>query len=85
MTARKEFDAALLKLAADGRRPPCGELDDHYLWTSDEPAERAIAAKQCAGCPVIKECAATADAAAEKWHVWGGKDRTTKPRKARAA
>lgn len=79
MSARDDLDRALLDLAADGRRPRCGEPADHLLWTSESADERARAAGLCVGCPVLQECAQ----AAEEEHalfVWGGVDHGSRPR-----
>lgn len=79
MSAREALDRALLDLAADGRRPRCGEPATHHLWTSESADERARAAALCVGCPVLQPCAQ----AAEEEHalfVWAGVDHGTRPR-----
>lgn len=78
MSAREALDRALLDLAADGRRPRCGEPADHLLWTSEKPDERARAAALCVGCPVLQECALAAEEEGELF-VWAGVDRGTRP------
>lgn len=75
MTARDRLDRALLDLAADGRRPRCGEPDDHGLWTSDDRAERARAARLCAACPILRACAEAAEEERDTWTTRGGVDR----------
>lgn len=78
MTARDTLDRALLDLAADGRRPRCGEPADHLLWTSESADERARAAALCAGCPVLQPCARAAEEEHELF-VWAGVDYGTRP------
>ena len=78
MSARDDLDRALLDLAADGRRPRCGEPADHLWWTSEEADERARAAGLCVGCPVLQECALAAEEEGELF-VWAGVDRGTRP------
>lgn len=78
-TARDQLTLALVQLAADGGRPPCGEYGGHELWTSDDAEDRAIAAARCLDCPILTECRAAADEHDERWHVWhvwAGIDRT---------
>jgi len=52
---------------------------NHAWWTSDDPEEREAATNRCAPCPVIGLCAAYADAAREKFHVWASVDRGQRP------
>lgn len=78
MTARDTLDRALLDLAADGRRPRCGEPADHLFWTSEKADERARAAALCDACPVLQECALAAEEEHELF-VWGGVDHGTRP------
>lgn len=84
MSARDALDRALLDLATEGRRPRCGEPDDHGLWVSDDHEDRARAARRCHGCPVLTECGAAADEERDVWTVRGGIDRRPS-RTARAA
>lgn len=65
--------AARLAAALDEVRPPCHDDD---RWTSDSPDDRARAAELCAGCAVLVPCGTFADAADERFHVWGGVDRS---------
>lgn len=77
MTAAQEkLTLALVRLAAEGCRPPCGDYNGHELWTSDSPEDRALAVERCQGCPLIRECHQAAEERGERWHVWGGFDRT---------
>lgn len=80
MSAREALDRALLDLAADRRRPRCGEPADHLLWTSEKTDERARAAALCVGCPVLRQCADAAEEEAELF-VWAGVDRGVRPPK----
>lgn len=80
MSAREALDRALLDLAADGRRPRCGEPATHHLWTSEKADERARAAALCVGCPVLRQCAHAAEEEHELF-VWGGVDRGVRPPK----
>ena len=80
MSARADLDRALLDLAAEGRRPRCAEPGDHHMWTSDDHDERARAARLCAGCPVLRECALSAEDERDAWTVRGGVDRRPNPR-----
>ena len=75
-TAAEALTRALVDLAAHGRRPRCGEPGGHELWCSDDPTDRALAARWCAGCAVLVECAAAADEHGERFGVFGGTDRT---------
>lgn len=67
---------ALLTLASRGERPRCGDPLTHDYWLSEDPAERALAATWCGGCPVLTECRDAATANGEKFGVWGGIDQT---------
>jgi hypothetical protein len=67
----------LLELAQRGDRPRCADPITHIMWTSESPADRAIAAQWCNGCVVIVECGEAAEERGEKWGVWSGVDRST--------
>ena len=84
MTARDRLDAALVHLAAQGQRPPCGQPWAGGLWTSDDKADREHAARLCRSCPALDPCRDAADEGDERHHVWGGIDRTRAPGKKRA-
>lgn len=72
--------AALDRLADDGRAPVCQQRPDQ--WSDDaRPHARRDAAEGCTFCPALHPCAAFAEAAAEKHHIWGGIDRATRPTK----
>ena len=85
MTAAERLTRCLVDLATEGRRPRCGEPGGHELWCSDDPDDRAQAARWCAGCPVLDECAAAADEHDERFGVFGGTDRTLPPAKRKSA
>ena len=74
--ASAQLTRALINLAAAGLRTHCSDVALSELWVSDHEAERAEAVRLCHGCPVIIECRQAADARAERWHVWGGRDYT---------
>ncbi|BAK36062.1 hypothetical protein MLP_30480 [Microlunatus phosphovorus NM-1] len=80
-TAREQLTLALVQLAADGRRPPCGDYGAHDVWLSDDPDIRALAADWCTGCPVREQCHNAAEAGDEKFGVWAGIDRTPPKRR----
>jgi len=59
--ASDRLTTALVKMATEGRRPPCaGSGSDS--WLSNDWREREAAAVACGGCPVLDAC----DAAAEE-------------------
>lgn len=71
MTGREWVD---LREALVGVRTPC-QSSDAEAWWSDDRATLAIAADACGLCPVLWQCRAYADAAGERWGVWGGQVR----------
>lgn len=79
MTAAGQLTRALVVLAAEGRRPRCGEPGGHELWCSDDADDRALAARRCAGCEVLIQCGNAANEHDERHGVWGGTDRTRPP------
>jgi hypothetical protein len=83
--ARTALDRALDRLARTDQRTPCQHPDTSQRWTSERDIERQLAAKACHGCPVLQLCSDAADARDEHWYVWGGRDRTRKPRASRKA
>ena len=74
MTASDALTMALLNLAEQGLRTHCSDPGTSELWTSDHEGERVEAVRLCVGCPLLDECRQA------RWHVWGGKDYTRKPR-----
>jgi hypothetical protein len=81
-TARLASDRltiALLNSAVRGERPHCSDVETHHYWTSEHPAERALAALACRGCPVGRQCGEAAEANDERWGVWNGVDRSVRP------
>ena len=76
MATGRALTSALVRLASDGRRPPCGDWGDGNPWVSDDSRERAQAALWCRGCPVLAECGEAAEEADERFGVWAGVDRT---------
>ena len=75
--------AAVAQAHDDGRRTPC--LRDPAPYLSDDYRERREAANACVGCSVLDECAAYADVAGERHHVWGGRDRGPRSKGPRGA
>lgn len=73
-TAADALTRALIRLAEAGSRPRCGEPDAHLMWLSEDSEDRAQAARWCAGCSVLAECAAAATELKATWGVWAGRD-----------
>lgn len=62
------LDAALLATADRGEQVPCGGRWDEF--TADDVNVRRVAARACAGCPVLVACRALLPFV---WHgVWAG-------------
>lgn len=70
--ARLALDAALDRLAEDGRLTPCQA--DPNAWTSENYRDRQAAIEACAFCPVRSPCGVFAKANKEPAAVWGGID-----------
>jgi hypothetical protein len=79
MTATDGLNRALLSLAAAGDPPRCSDPITRELWTAEHAAHRAIAVKWCKGCPVLELCSQAAEERGERFGVWGGVDRATRP------
>jgi hypothetical protein len=77
-TATQQLHLKLVSLAKQKLYPNCAT--DSHLWLSDFEAERAEAVRRCGGCVVLLECDAAADEHGEKYYVFGGRDRTRKPK-----
>lgn len=74
--SRRRLDDALAVEARMGRLTPCQREPEVFTADGhDAASQRAEAARRCHSCPVLTECAEYADAADERWHVWGGTDR----------
>jgi hypothetical protein len=69
--ASDRLTQALITMAAKGLRPNCSDPGSHWMWLSEHPQERALAALMCGGCPVIAECDAAAEANDERHGVAG--------------
>lgn len=82
MTATEVLTHALARLELAGRTWPCRNRPE---WLSDSAEDRAEAAEACQPCPALTECAAAAQEAREKWHVWGGVDFAAKPKRRKTA
>ncbi|GAB3758775.1 hypothetical protein GCM10027599_26620 [Yimella radicis] len=74
MTAAEALTCALARLTDAGTLPRCGEPGAHELWLSEDAEDRAQAARWCAGCPVLAECAAAADELKACFGVWAARD-----------
>jgi hypothetical protein len=84
-TATAKLNTALITLASQGSRPRCADPVDHQLWTSEDQQDRDTAATWCNGCQVLVLCHQAADERDERWGVWGGRDRSARPGRKRAA
>lgn len=79
-TAREHLDRALVDLAANGRRPLCGDYrGDDNPWLSDDHTQRAWAAQACQLCPLLDLCADAAAETGDRFGVWGGRDHSPRP------
>jgi hypothetical protein len=85
MTATQQLNRRLITLAATGNRPRCSDPVDHALWTSDEPRDRATAARWCKGREVLTLCHQAAIEQDTRFGVWGGRDLTVRPGRKKAA
>lgn len=77
--AHAELGRAVTVLADQNIRTPCQGEDSHF-WFSESTEDRTEAARRCAPCPILDLCNTTAKVARERWGVWGGRDRTPKPK-----
>lgn len=75
MNAQERLTHRLVLLAAEGRRPRCGDYGAAELFTSEDHRLRAIAARWCAGCPAFTECDEAATENHETFGIWAGRDR----------
>jgi hypothetical protein len=71
---------ALLDLKARGLRAHCQDVVIGGWWLSEDEGERAKAVLRCGGCPVFAPCGEAARVRNERFGVWGGRDRTRRPR-----
>ena len=83
--ATDRLTGALLAMAARGERTHCSDPAIHYLWLSEHDNERVVAVMLCDHCPVLQVCRDTAEQRDERWGVWGGKDRSIRPGRKKAA
>jgi hypothetical protein len=81
--ASDRLNRALLTIASQGLRTHCSDPGIHDYWTSDSDAERAVAVMLCDHCPVLTVCRDTAELRQETWGVWGGKDFSRRPGRAK--
>jgi hypothetical protein len=61
----------------DAHQPPALFVRPAAL--QEHAAHRAIAVKWCKGCPVLELCSQAAEERGERFGVWGGVDRATRP------
>lgn len=69
----------LLLVATAEARTPCQADPGRFI--SEEVEDRREAAQACVGCPVLTLCAQFADLNRETSNVWGGRDRTPRPKR----
>jgi transcription factor WhiB len=81
--ASEALTQALVRAAARGIRPRCGDSETAYLWLSDHDGERKHAALMCRGCVVWAECDEVGQH--QRFGTWGGVDRTRSPGRKRDA
>jgi hypothetical protein len=82
-TATDLFNRRLLTMAQRGDRVRCSDPIDHARWTSDSDRDRAIAALWCGGCELLQLCGDAAAERGEVWSVFGGKDFSRRPGRAK--
>ncbi|HEX2857069.1 MAG TPA: WhiB family transcriptional regulator [Propionibacteriaceae bacterium] len=71
-----ELADVFAELHERGRHAPC---EGRGEWISENPAERAHAAAECAHCPLLVRDVCAAAGQAHQFGVWGGVDRSTRP------
>src|SRR5215204_3502604 len=79
--AFEDLTRALIAAAAKGLRPRCGDDEISYMFLSDHPGERALAATWCDGCIVWTECDQVGQH--QRFGTWASRDRTVHPGKQR--
>lgn len=74
MSTAQTLSVVLIEMAHRERNmlPPCVGSDS---WTSDDRDERALAARCCAGCPLLDLCDKLACEIEVTFGVWAGRDR----------
>lgn len=72
--ARLALDLSIRELNSAGRLTPCQRDPSGFL--ADDADARAEGVGRCLACPVRRLCGAYATAAAERFGVWGGRDRS---------
>lgn len=65
-----------LAAALEHTATPCKAMPE---WTSDDPEDRAVAARACRSCPLLELCHAAAESTCEPFGVWAGIDRERTP------
>jgi hypothetical protein len=75
--ANDALTQALLRAAARGQRPRCGDSEVGWMFLDESPQTRAIAATYCDGCPVWVECDEVGSY--QTFGTYASKDRTVRP------
>jgi Transcription factor WhiB len=85
MTAARtdQLTMALINAASQGLRPHCSDPTTHRLWLSEHESERQVAVMLCRHCPVLTVCRDTAEQRDERFGVWGGRDFSRRPGRAK--
>jgi len=78
-TATAKLNTALITMASHGSRPRCADPVDHALWTSEDPAERAVPPPGASAAGCSPSTTKQREARKEKWGIWGGRDRSNRP------
>jgi hypothetical protein len=78
--AEERLAQKLADLVEKGVLPVCSADPDR--WFAESIDDRRKAAAECAGCPALTECEATALVLRPRFGVWAGRDWTPRPHKA---
>jgi hypothetical protein len=81
--ANDALTTALVRAAAQGVRPRCGDYETSHLWLSDHDSERKQAALMCRGCVVWIECDEVGQH--QRFGTWAGIDRSMQPGRKKVA
>jgi hypothetical protein len=74
--ANDQLTQALLRVAARGELPRCGDSEVGWMFLDEDPRTRAIAATYCVGCPVWFECDEVGRY--QRFGTWASRDRTVR-------
>jgi hypothetical protein len=81
--ANDALTQALVRAAARGERPRCGDSEVAWMFLEESRQTRAIAATYCNGCVVWFECDEVGRH--QRFGVFGGRDTTVRPGRKRDA